>query len=213
METAAREEIKLLHNSPGRTAAEQRIETTSANITQDTNGELRPTYEVIQRPVGYLACGDLVVEPVLGEVRVVQVTEFGYDEVRGQRQLQVHWAADDGLSTAARLFPAEAMVGVRVPALVDRQAIRRGIDLAAYHRREIDAGTARTIAAQLQRGPGSALYAFAVSGAISDRLYDELEEAALSRAPTVKRWVNALARYCLGREDQGSVEGWAKEGW
>jgi hypothetical protein len=63
---------------------------TSTNIAEDTRGELRPAYEVIQRQVGHLACGDLVVEPVLGEVRVVHVAEFGYDGVRGRRQLQVH---------------------------------------------------------------------------------------------------------------------------
>jgi len=187
-----------------RTAAEQQVEATSTNLAEDTRGELRPAYEIIQRQVGHLACGDLVVEPVLGEVRVVHVAEFGYDEVRHQRQLQVHWATDDGLSTAARLFPADSMVGVRVPALADRQAIRRGIDLAHYHRRDIDADTARTIAAQLQRGPGSALYAFAVSGAVSDRLYEELDEVMLRRSPTVRRWVDALAGYCLGRETEAS---------
>ena len=68
------------------------------------------------------------------------------------------------------------------------------------HRRDIDARTARTIAAQLQRGPGSALYAFAVSGTISDRLYEELDEVVLGRSPTVKRWVDALAGYCVGLE-------------
>jgi len=138
--------------------------------------QLRPNYDVVQRQVGHLACGDLMIEPILGEVRVVQVTEFGYDEVRHQQQLQVHWASDDGLSTAARLYPAAATVAVRVPALTDQALIRQGIDLAVYQQTEIDPRTARTIAAQLQRGPGTALYAFAVSGTITDRLYEELEE-------------------------------------
>ena len=85
---------------------------TAANIAQYTNGELRPAYEVIQRQVGHLALGDLVVEPVLGEVRVVHVADFGYDEQgHQQRQLQVHWVTDDGLSTAAQMFPINAVVG------------------------------------------------------------------------------------------------------
>ena len=82
-------------------------------------------------------------------------------------------------------------------------------------RTDINARTARTIAAQLQRGPGSALYAFAVSGAISERLYDELDEAVRrrSRGDQVVRRAEALAGYCLGREETGPVEGWAAEGW
>src|SRR5262249_59985016 len=118
-----------------------------------------------------------------------------------QRQLQVHWATDDGPNTAAQMLPAETTVGVRVPALADRQVIHRGIDLAHYHRREIDNRTARTIAAQLQRGPNSALYTFAVNETVSDLLYDELDQVLLGRSPTVRRWVNALARYCLSKYD------------
>jgi len=189
------------------------VQTASANLAHDTKGELRPAYEVIQRQVGHLACGDLVVEPVLGEVRVVHVAEFGYDEAQRQRRLQVHWATDDGLSTAARLYPAAATVAVRVPALTDQALIRQGIDLAVYQQKEIDPRTARTIAAHLQRGPGTALYAFAVSGVISDRLYDELDEVALAQSAVARQWIDALARYCLSREDDGPVAGWAAEGW
>jgi hypothetical protein len=97
------------------------------------------------------------------------------------------------------MFPPYALVDVRVPAKIAILALRRGIDLAHYNRREIDSQTARTIAAQLQRGPDSALYAFAVSGTISDRLYEELDEVILGQPPTVRRWVDELARYCLSR--------------
>lgn len=184
-----------------------------ANIAQDTDRRLMPAYEVVQRRVGQLACGDLVIEPVLGEVRVVQVAELGNDNERRQPLLQVHMVHGDGLSAAARTLPADATLPVRVPALMDRALIRRGIDLAAYNRREVDDRTARTIAAQLQRGPASALYAFAVSGVISDRLYDELDEVALAQSPVTRRWIDALARYCLSREGRGPVAGWAAEGW
>jgi hypothetical protein len=198
-----------------RPSAAEQVAATSANLAQDTDRQLRPAYEIVQRQVGHLACGDLLIEPVFGEVRVVHVTDFGYDELRHQRQLQVHWAEDDGLSTAARLFPADAAVAVRVPGLVDRVLVCRGIDLAAYHEREIDPRTARTIAAQLQRGPGSALYAFAVCGVISDRLYDELDEAVRGRPRQdwVTRWTGALAGYCLSREDANPIEGWSMKGW
>lgn len=136
----------------------------------------------------------------------MHIVEFGYDERRCQRQRQLHWATDDGLDVATQLLPSDAMVEVRIPARADLLAIRRGIDLAHYNRRNIDDRTARTIAAQLQRGTGSALYAFAVNGAISDRLYDELDEVMIGRSPTVRRWVNALARYCLAREDGQPVD-------
>lgn len=35
----------------------------------------------------------------------------------------------------------------------------------------------------------------------------------LSRSPQLRVWVDALAQYALGKEDQGTVEGWAKKGW
>jgi hypothetical protein len=200
------------HTLKGTPPADQ-LQTTRANLVQDTNGQLKPRYEVVERQVGHLVCGDLVIEPILGEVRVVQVAELDYDPVRHLPLLQVYWIADSGLSTAARLFPANATVSVRVPALEDRVFIKHGIDQAAYANKEIDARTARTIAAQLQRGPGTALYAFAVSGAITDRLYDELDEVTLNPSPQLRLWVDALARYALAREDQGPVVGWGWEGW
>lgn len=193
------------HGLEGITPADQ-VQATRANLVQDTNGQLKPRYEVVERQVGQLVCGDLVIEPILGEVRVIKVAELDYDTVRHLPLLQVYWADDAGLSTAARLFPANATVSVRVPALEDRALIRHGIDQAKYGGREIDARTARTIAAQLQRGPGTALYAFAISGAVSDRLYDELDEVLLNRSPQLRQWVDALARYVLERE----VQGWGR---
>jgi hypothetical protein len=162
---------------------------------------------------GHLACGDLMIEPILGEVRVAALLEAGYDETRHQPLRQVHWIEDDGLSSAARLYPTDAVVAVRQPALLDRALIRRGIDQAAYWERQIEPGVARLIAAHLHRGPGSAVYAFAVSGAITDRLYEELDEARGHPSQQVRRWVHALGRYCLGRADRGPIAGWAAENW
>jgi hypothetical protein len=170
-------------------------------IARATRGVLQPSFIVVPRRVRCLARGDLLVEPVLGEVRVVSVTDFGYDNVHRQPQCQVRWVSDDGPCSAARLFPAAGVVSVRTAAPADVHAIRRGIDLAARHEREIDSFTARMIAAHLQRGPASALYAFAVSSAVSDRLYDELDEACPTRAPALARWVDALANHCLNRTD------------
>ena len=190
-----------------------RIEAARTNVANDTRHQLTPAYEIVERQVGHLACGDLVIEPVLGEVRVARVAALGCGCTEQQQLLQVHLVHGDGLSVAARALPADATLPVRIPTLADRILILHGIDLATYNRREVDDRTARTIAAQLQRGPDSALYAFAVSGVISDRLYDELDEVALARSAVTRRWIDALARYCLSREDQGPVDGWAAEGW
>lgn len=53
-----------------------------SDIEADTGGQLRPQYEVVARQAGHLACGDLLIEPVFGEVRVVATAELGYNEVR-----------------------------------------------------------------------------------------------------------------------------------
>lgn len=173
----------------------------SYDIAADTNGVVKPSFSLQLRPVTGLLRGDVVAEPVLGEVRVMYVAEFGYDEMRHEPLCQVHWVSDDGLSTAARTFPASTVVAVRAPTREDTAAIRHGVQLAARHRREIDAHTARLIAAHLQRGPGSALYAFAVYLEVGDRLYQELDEVLPGRWPEVSSWVNALANHCLNRTD------------
>jgi len=53
----------------------------------------------------------------------------------------------------------------------------------------------------------TALYDFAVDGAIRDRLFDELDDIRRHRL-YAQGWVRALARYCLGREDLGPLPGW-----
>jgi hypothetical protein len=184
-----------------------------SNLEADTAGLLRPTYEFVTREIGRLGCGDVMIEPNLGEVRVVQTAELGYDERQRVPLVQVAWIEDDGPNTAARAYPANTNVTVRAPARCDYAAIRRGLDAATYQRTEISASTVRLIAAHLHRGPGSALYAFAVTGRITERLYRELDEAALSHRPYVREWADALARYCRSRHDTGPLPGWAAERW
>src|SRR5437016_5332132 len=94
------------------------------DLVGDTSGGLQPRYEVAHRQVGHLVCGDLMIEPVFGEVRVAAVLEAGYDEIRHVATRQVYWIEDDGCSTAARCYPADAVVAVRQPALLDRALIR-----------------------------------------------------------------------------------------
>jgi hypothetical protein len=66
---------------------------------------------------------------------------------------------------------------------------------------------ARLIAAHLHPGPRSALYGFAVNGAVPDRLYDELDHISRSQ-PVFRPWASALVRHCLDREETGPVPGW-----
>jgi hypothetical protein len=180
----------------------------TADLACDTAGRLRPRYAVAQLLVKHLARGDVVLEPHLGDVRVTAIFDLGYDEIRHVALRQVYWVQDDGLSLAARQYPADALVTVRRPALRDWALIQLRIDQAHYWSRDLDSPTARLIAAHLHRGPGSALYAFAVTGAISDRLYDELDEIRYCTPPAVHRWVHALARYCLGRDDVAAEAAW-----
>src|SRR6266568_948625 len=112
-----------------------------SNLEQDTAGGLASRHELVERAVDHLACGDIMVEPTFGEVRIVQATPVGYDEQHGVPLVQVTWIEDGGLSSAARAYPANTAVAVRVPAWQDRAAIRRGIDAAIYHGREISPAT------------------------------------------------------------------------
>ena len=99
-----------------------------SDLGHDSAGQVTPRYEIIHRPVGRLASGDLVIEPTLREVRVVRTAEAGYDD--GRPFVQVYWAADGQLNSAAGLYPADATLPVRIPAIRDRALIRRGIDRA-----------------------------------------------------------------------------------
>jgi hypothetical protein len=168
-------------------------------VIEATGGALRPTHAAVPRRVTDLVPGDVVLEPVLGEVRVAHVTRFPRPGRR--RHVQVHWVADDARNTAARVLPAHSAVSLRVPAWRDVYTINRGIDRAVRHQREIDPQTARLIAAHLYRGPGSALYIFAMTCTVTDGLYDELDEAVPAHSPLLRRWVNALANQCLNRTD------------
>jgi len=108
-----------------------------ANLEHDTAGRLIRRYEIIGRAAGHLACGDLLLEPVLGEVRVVQVANLGYDEVRHRPLVQVHWIDDAGLSLVALAYPVPTPVSVNRLAPDDRALVCQGVEQARYHQREI----------------------------------------------------------------------------
>ncbi|HSV67496.1 MAG TPA: hypothetical protein VLJ59_16525 [Mycobacteriales bacterium] len=75
---------------------------------------------------------------------------------------------------------------------------------------EIDDRTARCIATQLHDGQASALYGLASSGAIAEEVHTELTQDFDQQPDQVKHWINWLGTYCLNREDQGPVPGWAE---
>jgi hypothetical protein len=97
-----------------------------------------------------------------------------------------------------------------MPAHEDRLLVRRGIDQARWHRREITDDTARLIASHLHSGERSALHRFMIDGSVDERLYDELEAVAQHRQYG-REWVDALARYCLAREDVGPITAWTRQ--
>jgi len=175
------------------------------DLTLDTAGQLHPCYEVVRRHAGYLACGELAVEPVLGAVRVAGVTRVA-DRPSGPF-VRLTWRDDHGPCTAIGQYPASRLFPVRIPASADRQSIRQNIARAAALHGDIDADTARLIAAHLHSGPHSALYDFAVDGGVHDRLFDELDTVNRHR-PYARSWVQALARYCLARKDLGPLPAW-----
>jgi hypothetical protein len=97
-----------------------------------------------------------------------------------------------------------------MPAHDDRLLVRRGIDQAKWHGREITDDTARLIAGHLHPGERSALHRFMIDGSVEERLYDELEVVAQHRQ-YAREWVDALARYCLAREDVGPIKAWTRQ--
>jgi len=173
------------------------------DLTLDTGGQLRPQYEVIPRHAGHLAVGELAVEHVLGPVRVAGICGVG----ERRTHVQVAWSDDHGSGKATGQYPANQVFPVRLPGPADQHYIRQAIDRAERLNRDVSEDTARLIAAHLHTGPRSALYDFAVDGAIRERLFDELDDVNQHR-PYVRPWVQALARYCLGREDLGPLPGW-----
>jgi hypothetical protein len=177
----------------------------TGDIAADTNGELVPRYEYIERRADHLVFGDLLVEPHLGEVRITWVADVGYDVTRQANLVRLHWSDDHGLSAAARTLPARERVTLRVPDQVDELAVRRAIDRARYHRVDLDDRNARLIAAHLQQGPGTGLYRLAVTGEIQPSALEELESIATSGRRYLRQWSSALRSYCEHRPDKGPI--------
>lgn len=173
-------------------------------LPRDSGGQLWPRYRLAWRPAGLLGWGELVIEPILGPVRVGAVSPSHRD---GPPVVQVTFTDDTGPCHATATYPAGRRFAVRVPHPHDIQVVRRGLEQATWLRRDITDQTARLIAAHLDPGPRSGLYRFAVNGAITDELYDELDHLATAR-PAYHRWVSALARYCVGRRNPAPVPGW-----
>jgi hypothetical protein len=97
-----------------------------------------------------------------------------------------------------------------MPARSDRLRIRQGIDQARWHNsREITDNIARLIAAHLHSGKQSALHRLMIDGRTDEVLYDELDKVRADR-PYAKDWVDALAWYCLRREDAGPIAAWTR---
>jgi hypothetical protein len=163
--------------------------------------------------VGRLALGELAVEPVLGPVRVagVRQSEHPAAETGAEAEGFVHvsWRDEHGPGHAAGRYPADRSFDVRMPAHEDRLLVRRGIDQAKWHGREITDDSARLIAGHLHPGERSALHRFMIDGSVNERLYDELEAVAQHRHYT-REWVDVLARYCLAREDTGPITAWTR---
>lgn len=175
------------------------------DLAHDSDGQVRPRYQLVPRPAGRLACGELAIEPALGPARVGSVTAI--ETVHRAALVAIAWTDDRGPGRAVARYPAARRFQVRAPHLDDVRLVRQGLDLAERSQRDVPDSVARLIAGHIHFGPRSALYSFAVSGRIWEDLYDELEVVATSRE-VYRPWVSALARYCLSREDTGPVPGW-----
>jgi hypothetical protein len=177
------------------------------NLARDSADQVRPRYCYVPRRADQLASTDLVIEPVLGLVRVVHTVPITVDADNRAAYVRIAWRDDHGPCQAVGRYPVDQSFLVRVADPADRLRIRRGLDQAAWRRREISGAVARLIAAHLHLGPRSGLYRFAVMGIIHNRLYDELDLVTTNR-PVYRPWVAALAKYCLGRADSGPMLGW-----
>lgn len=93
----------------------------------------------------------------------------------------------------------------------DERVIREGIDAAVTEGRPIDDRTARYIAGQLHGGQGSALYALASSGAIDERVFNELDQDRTERPAVIRSWLSCLTIYCASRSERGPVDGWVEQ--
>jgi hypothetical protein len=175
-------------------------------LPHDSGGQLRPRYRLAWRPAGQLAWGELAIEPILGPVRVDAVSPPPSDG-DGPAAVRVTWSDDTGPCHATATYPARRRFAVRVPHPHDIQVVRRDLDQARSWGGDISGHVARLIAAHLHPGPRGGLYRFAVNGAVTDELYDELDRLATCR-PAYHRWVSAMARYCVGRQSPAPVPGW-----
>jgi len=131
----------------------------------------QPNYIFTPRLVGRLAVGELAVEPVLGPARVAGVRQ-PVEEDPENSHVFVSWRDEHGSGSAAVRYPADRSFDVRMPAHEDRLLVRRGIDQAQWHGREIADDTARLIAGHLHPGERSALHRFMIDGSVEERLYD-----------------------------------------
>jgi hypothetical protein len=175
-------------------------------LPHDSGGQVRPRYRLAWRPAGLLAWGELAIEPILGPVRVAAVSPPPSDG-DGPAAVRVTWSDDTGPCHATATYPAQRRFAVRVPHPHDILLVRRDLNQARSWGGDIAGQVARLIAAHLHSGPRSGLYRFAVDGAVTDALYDELDRLAAAR-PAYRRWVSALARYCVGRCNPAPVPGW-----
>lgn len=176
-------------------------------LARATAGQLRPRYVLVPRRVGELACGELVIEPALGPARVA-ATRPSPKTLKVLRQID--WQDDQGSSHASGTYHADLRFPTRQPAMIDCQLIQRSIDQAARRNRDISADAARLIAAHLHRGRQSALHEFAVTGAIRDEVFNELDATWRSPSAYVRGWSEALASYCVGQDDLGPRPRWAE---
>ena len=184
----------------------------SGDIAADTASELIPRFDFVNRRADRLAIGDMLHEPRFGEVRVSWVVESGYDEPRQVSLVQAIWVSNDG-SRAARMYPPDERLVVRVPSLEDAAAVDRALERARYQRMKLDDRSARLIAAHLQHSPGNALYRLAVTGEIRPEVHEELDVLATSGRPLLRRWAVALQTYCENRSSRGPLPGLRRHEW
>jgi hypothetical protein len=177
------------------------------DITHDSGGQVRPRFQWVTRVAGQLACGELVVEPVLGIVRVAASRPAPADPGRRPGCVQLAWSDDYGPCHATGQYPVDRELQVRTPHHADQLLVRQDIDQATWRRGLITGTVARLIAAHLHFGPYSGLYRFAVNGMVSLELFSELRCVNADRPP-YRPWVFSLMRHCQNRPDKGPVVGW-----
>jgi hypothetical protein len=155
-----------------------------------------------------LVRGELAVEPVLGVVRVAAVRRVKRCYADCPAFVHVGWRDDHGPGSASVRYPADTSVQVYMPALSDRQLVRRGIDQAARYERVVSHDIARLMASHLHSGPANALHQFVIDGSVDRRVYAELALTTRQRR-YAHEWVTVLMCYFRARADTGPVPAWA----